>query len=41
MRKANKAELWNRILQFNMRNDTATSDVYIVDGGALLNHLNW
>ena len=27
MRKANKAELRNRILQFNMRSDTTTSDV--------------
>ena len=27
MRKANKAELRNRILQFNMRSDTTTSNV--------------
>ena len=37
MRKANKAELLNRILQLNMRSDTTFSNVYIVDGGALLN----
>ena len=41
MRKANKAELRNRILQFNMRSDTTTSDVYIIDGGALFNQPNW
>ena len=41
MRKANKAELRNRILQFNMRSDTTTSDVYTVDGGALFNQSNW
>ena len=41
MRKANKAELRNRILQFNMRSDTTTSDVYNVDGGALFNQSNW
>ena len=41
MNRANKAELRNRIFQFNMRSDTTTSDVYIVDGGALLNQPNW
>ena len=41
MRKANKVDLRNRILQFNMRSDTTTSDVYVVYGGALLNQPNW
>ena len=41
MRKANKAELRNQILQFNMRSNTTTSDVYIVDGDAHINQPNW
>lgn len=41
MRKANKAGLRNRILQFKMRSDTKTSGIYIVDGGTLFNQSNW
>ena len=41
MRKTNRTELQNRILQFNMRSDTSTSNIYIVDGGALFNQANW
>ena len=36
LRKANMAELRNRILQFDMRIDEPNSDVYIIDVGALL-----
>ena len=37
LRKANMAELRNRTLQFDMRIDKPISDVYIINGGALLN----
>ena len=41
MHKANKAKLRNWILQFYVRSDTTTSDVYIVDGGAFITQPNW
>ena len=41
LRKANMAELRNRILQFDMRIDRSISNIYIIDESAPLNQSNW